>query len=406
MGQNNISSGLIGKKHVGPSSVFTFDYERTEEQYPINQVGRNITQIKLFVREFLNTYKDKPFFLMVSFHDPHRCGRTKPQYGSFCERWGSGEEGMGLIPDWRPIYYQWDELEIPYYVPDTEPTRRDIAAQYTTISRLDQGVGLVLKELADAGVEENTLVMYTSDNGPPLPAGRTNAYDPGVRAPFFLSSPLNKKRQHQVTYSMTSLLDIMPTVLDWFNIKYPSTTITNLKKKKANENKSFSLTGKSLLPLLDEEPNEDNTTAVFISQNFHEVTMNYPMRAIRTKRYKLIHNINYQAPFPIDQDFYMSPTFQDILNRTISKQALPWYKTLTGYYHRPEWELFDLRTDPAEMKNIAGKGSVKLVQEYLMKSLNEWLELTNDPWRCAPHSVLQDAGQFKDDPQCLTLGPS
>lgn len=51
--ENKIRSGLIGKKHVGPSSAFTFDYERTEEHYPINQVGRNITKIKLFVRDFL-----------------------------------------------------------------------------------------------------------------------------------------------------------------------------------------------------------------------------------------------------------------------------------------------------------------------------------------------------------------
>lgn len=53
---NNIKTGLIGKKHVGPRSVFNFDYERTEEKYPINQVGRNITNIKLFTREFLQQY--------------------------------------------------------------------------------------------------------------------------------------------------------------------------------------------------------------------------------------------------------------------------------------------------------------------------------------------------------------
>lgn len=51
--ENRIVTGLIGKKHVGPSSVFSFDYERTEENYSINQVGRNITKIKNFVREFL-----------------------------------------------------------------------------------------------------------------------------------------------------------------------------------------------------------------------------------------------------------------------------------------------------------------------------------------------------------------
>lgn len=46
---------------------------------------------------------------------------------------------MGLIPDWEPIHYQWDEIEPPYYIPDTEAARRDIAAQYITMSRLDQG---------------------------------------------------------------------------------------------------------------------------------------------------------------------------------------------------------------------------------------------------------------------------
>lgn len=51
--ENKITTGLIGKKHVGPADVFTFDYERTEETMSINQVGRNITRIKNFVREFL-----------------------------------------------------------------------------------------------------------------------------------------------------------------------------------------------------------------------------------------------------------------------------------------------------------------------------------------------------------------
>lgn len=52
----------------------------------------------------------------MSFHDPHRCGHTDPQFGPFCERFGSGEEGMGLIPDWHPIYYQWEQVQLPYFV--------------------------------------------------------------------------------------------------------------------------------------------------------------------------------------------------------------------------------------------------------------------------------------------------
>ena len=45
--------GIVGKKHVGPASAFAFDYEATEENHSILQVGRNITHIKLLVREFL-----------------------------------------------------------------------------------------------------------------------------------------------------------------------------------------------------------------------------------------------------------------------------------------------------------------------------------------------------------------
>lgn len=194
---------------------------------------------------------------------------------------------------------------MPYYVPDTEPARRDIAAQYTTISRLDQGVGLVVKELEAAGHLDDTMIIYTSDNGPPLPAARTNLYDPGVREPMFISSPEHKERRNKITYFMTSHLDILPTVLDWYQIKYKSDIDL--------ENNSFEksvLTGRSLLPLLAQEPPDDPEAAVFASQSYHEVTMNYPMRSIRTKRYKLIHNLNFRAPFPIDQDFYVSPTFQ------------------------------------------------------------------------------------------------
>lgn len=386
-----VRTGLIGKKHVGPPDVYRFDYEQTEENHPINQVGRNITNIKLMVREFLNQTKpNEPFFLVVAFHDPHRCGDVTPQYGPFCERWGSGEIGMGLIPDWHPIYYVWDEISLPYYVPDTEPARRDIAAQYTTISRLDQGVGLVLKELEMAGVDKNTLVMYTSDNGPPLPSGRTNLYQPGLTVPMFISSPDAKARKNQVTNAMTSLLDVMPTFLDWFGVSH-----------KGNK---YNLTGKSLLPLLKEEPPFNPDDAVFASQSFHEVTMQYPMRAISTPRYKLIHNLNNNAPFPIDQDFYVSWTFQDILNRTINKQPLPWYKTLAQYYHRDEWELYDLKSDPAELRNVAQKKSMQEVFSGLKKRLDQWLLDTKDPWICAPHGVLMDKGEFKDSPQCLTLG--
>ena len=61
------------------------------------------------------------------------------EYGNFCEKFGNGQPGMGRIPDWHPIYYRPEDVPVPFFVQDTPAARHDLAAQYTTISRLDQG---------------------------------------------------------------------------------------------------------------------------------------------------------------------------------------------------------------------------------------------------------------------------
>uniref|UniRef100_A0A1Y1LQD7 Sulfatase N-terminal domain-containing protein n=3 Tax=Photinus pyralis TaxID=7054 RepID=A0A1Y1LQD7_PHOPY len=390
--RSGIRTGIIGKKHVGPNSVYPFDYSQTEENNSILQVGRNITHIKLLAREFFRNGSE-PFFLYVAFHDPHRCGHTNPEYGEFCEKFGNGDIGMGTIPDWHPIYYQADQIDLPYFIPDTPAARQDVAAQYTTISRLDQGVGLLLEELKNAGHLDDTLIIYSSDNGVPFPNGRTNVYDSGLAEPMFISSPVHTDRHNQVTYSLASLLDIAPTLLDWFGVSY---------EESSNELKP-ALTGKSLLPLLTKEPTNVTDEAVYASHTLHEATMYYPMRAVRTHRYKLIHNLNYYAPFPIDQDFYLSLTFQDMLNRTRAHHPLNWFKTLQSYYIRPEWELYDLKMDAGELNNLAGKKSYKKILQELQVKLSNWQKVTNDPWLCAPHSVLENVGEFRSSPQCMGL---
>ena len=100
---------------------------------------------------------------------------------------------------------------------------------------------------------------------------------------------------------MVSLLDIVPTVLDWYGIHYPHYSIFGHKTPQVK------LTGKSLLPVLTSEPRHGWDT-VFASHNLHEITMYYPMRVVQTREFKLIKNFNYKMPFPIDQDFNISPT--------------------------------------------------------------------------------------------------
>eukprot|EP00094_Tigriopus_californicus_P011140 TCALIF_10750-PB protein Name:"Similar to SGSH N-sulphoglucosamine sulphohydrolase (Homo sapiens)" AED:0.39 eAED:0.45 QI:0/0.5/0.28/1/0.5/0.42/7/0/411 len=301
--------GIIGKKHVGPNGVFPFDFAHTEENSPINQVGRNITHMKNLVGSFLDRFGDKPFFLYIPFHDPHRCGHTNPELGEFCQKFGDSVSGFGTIPDWEPTYYSDEEVIVPGTVPDTRATRSEIANQYTTISRLDQGIGLIMDELTARGHINETLVIYSSDNGIPFPNGRTNFYDLGIHQPLLISSPVHPRSHGQSVASLVSLLDVTPTVLDWFRIPYP-------RYKMFHHSPSVRLTGKSLLPALDymsggqTDLMHQERTVVFGSHNLHEVTMYYPMRYIRGPRFKLIRNLAHESYFPIDQDFFLSKSLQ------------------------------------------------------------------------------------------------
>ncbi|XP_074081083.1 N-sulfoglucosamine sulfohydrolase [Macrotis lagotis] len=388
LSQANIRTGIIGKKHVGPEPVYPFDFAYTEENGSILQVGRNITRIKLLVRKFLKTQDDRPFFLYVAFHDPHRCGHSQPMYGPFCEKFGNGESGMGWIPDWKPQTYAPEDVQVPYFIPDTPAARADLAAQYTTIGRMDQGIGLVLEELNRSGFLNDTLVIFTSDNGIPFPSGRTNLYWSGIAEPMLVSSPEHRDRWGQISEAYVSLLDLVPTILDWFSIPYPSYSIFGTK--------TVQLTGHSLLPALLSEP---SWTTVFSSQSHHEVTMYYPMRSVLHQNYHLVHNLNFKMPFPIDQDFYVSPTFQDLLNRTRSGQHTNWYKNLHHYYYRDRWELYDRKQDPWESQNLATDPNYAEILEMLKVQLTKWQWETNDPWVCAPDGVLEE----KLSPQCQPL---
>ena len=200
----------------------------------------------------------------------------------------------------------------------------------------------------------------------------------------------------QRSSALVSLLDIVPTVLDWLQVKYPKYSIFKHQKP-------VTLTGSSLLPLLEKRNTQNERNVVFASHNLHEVTMYYPMRVLRNDRYKLIQNFNYKMPFPIDQDFYISPSFQDLLNRTKHGKPLHWTKTLKTYYYRESWELFDLDKDPQELINVVLKPEYANVLVTLREQLKTWQNTTADPWICAPTGVLENKGAFKDNPQCMSM---
>lgn len=394
LSDQGVRTGIIGKKHIGPDAVYPFDFAHTPETDNLLQVTRNITFIRNLVREFFSSNDSRPFFLYIGFMDAHRCFG---KYGNFCEKFGNGQPGFGSIPDWTPIHYSPSEVVVPYFIQNTSAAREDLATQYLSLSRLDQGVGLVLKELEAFGHAKDTIVIYTADNGIPFPSAKTNLYHPGSVEPLVISSPDHTSSWGNTTSVVASLLDLTPTVLDWFQIPYPDYHIF--------PNQPTKLTGKSLLKYLNTsnsvESGEQNTInfhaqatqqqeddlVVYGSHQFHEITMDYPMRSIHTSNYRLIHNLNYLMPYPIALDVFYSPTFQDILNRTHHEEPLPWYKTLKQYYYRDQWELYDLKQDPEELHNVAEEKDYREILKELQKKLKDWQIETYDPWQCSPDGI-------------------
>ncbi len=369
--------GMIGKKHVGPSNVYPFPFSYTElDGYDLNLVGRNITFMNEKMQEFLKLAqeKKKPFLLYMAFFDVHRCGGN---LGGFCELYGDGGEGHGTIPDWKPKTYDPSSVEVPFYIQDTPAARADIAAQYRSVNRMDQGTGLFIKTLADYGFDNNTLIIFTADNGIPFPNAKTNLYEPGMGEPMMVSNPMERARWGMETSTLASTVDIVPTILDWFGMDPP--------KYKLN-GATVNYEGKSLLPVTkaDPSPNDPKYNAVFSSHNLHEITMYYPMRVMRTNQYRLIHNLNFKMPYPIASDLFSSPTFQDLLKSTEGNVSTKWFKDLQDYYYRSEWELFDVQDDPQEMKNLASDSSHQDVLQNMKEKLLGWQNVTHDPWLCMP----------------------
>ena len=125
-----------------------------------------------------------------------------------------------MIPDWKPHWFTKEEVVVPEFLPDNELVRDDLARFYTAVNRMDQGVGLILKELEDAGRVDDTLIFF-SDNGIPFPSGKTNLYTTqGQGEPFIMVNP--RLDAPAARSQVVSSLDFVPTILDAAKIEYPT----------------------------------------------------------------------------------------------------------------------------------------------------------------------------------------
>ncbi len=368
----------IGKYHLAPRYVYEFQEYRNQGV----QGNRNAVRMGQNAKAWLKEVGDKPFFLYFCTSDPHRGGGP----GGF----SNFNNQAGYYPDVKTVKYKPEDVVVPSWLPDTKECRQELAEYYQAISRLDQGLGVLMDALKDTGKWENTLFIFLSDNGPPFPGAKTTLYEPGANLPLIVRHP-GQKNMGGTCDAKVCWADITPTILDYCNVtpqpalpirpgenigRRREPKIPARKRGKAAKPRPYKFHGRSFLKTVGQD-HPQGWNEIYASHTFHEITMYYPMRVIVSGKYKYIYNIAHQLPYPFASDLYASPTWQSVLK---SDTKMYGKRSVYAYLHRPKHELYNLAADPHEIQNLALDPKYQKTLKALQAKVKTWQKRTRDPW--------------------------
>jgi N-sulfoglucosamine sulfohydrolase len=329
-------SALIGEQHLSiDPGVLGYDH--------VVDIGTTrVHSIAPAARQLLASRPPEPFFLSIGFFETHR---------EFFEP-SSVRDALYGAP--------------PAHLPDTPETRADMASFKASARSLDQGVGAVLHALDEQGLADDTLVVLTTDHGLPFPGAKGTLSDRGLGVLLIVRGPGGFHGGH-VTDALVSQVDIYPTLCELAGAPAPDGGH-----------------GVSLLPLVRREVPEVRDE-LFAELTYHAAYD--PMRAIRTRRHKLIRHFGDRLE-PVLSNIDDSPS-KDLL------VAAGW-----GGQPRPRVELYDLLMDPGEMRNLAGRPPHADVEAELSAALEAWMRDTDDPLLDGP--VAPPPGAVVNDPSAVS----
>jgi len=339
----------IGKYHVAPEEIYQFDL-----QLPGNE--RNAVQMADNCRQLFETEDRRPFFLYFCTSDPHRGGGKAADLPHQPDRFGNREPGY---PGVNEVKYRPEEVAVPDFLPDIPECRAELAQYYQAVSRVDQGIGRLIEHLQKAGQYDNTILIYISDNGIAFPGAKTTTYEPGINLPCIVRRP-GQKNQGIRCDALVNWADLTPTILDLAGATP----------------RDYEFHGRSFTSVLEREHAPDWDT-VYASHTFHEITMYYPMRVVRERRFKLIWNLAHGLDYPFASDLWAAATWQGTLKRG---RRLYGRRSVDAYLHRPKFELYDLENDPHEVKNLAEDPQHQAKLEEMKAKLKAFQKRTQDPW--------------------------
>ncbi len=290
---------------------------------------------------------DKPFCLLINISDPH-----KPFYAT-------GKGGQPVPDKNKPSrIFTAEEVPVPGFLPDDPIVRKELAQYYSTVRRADDCLGATLRALKESGEEDETMVMFLSDHGMPLPFAKTAVWHHSTRTPWIVKWPGVTKPGSVDREHMISGVDVLSTLLDMAGLPVPERQ-----------------DGRSFAPVVRGEK-QAGRDFVIKEYNENSGAGRHPMRSVQTRRYCYIFNAWANG----------GRTFKTATMGTLTYRRMKELAQIDAgvaarvelFDHRVLEELYDVRNDPDCLHNLIADPGHREALERHHRLLEDWMVTTGD----------------------------
>lgn len=342
LGKLGYRVGIAGKIHVRPDKAFPFEKVAGFDKNCV----RDPTQPHHLdgVRRFISRDQEEPFCLVVALVDPH-------------VPWVMGDASK----------YPPSKITLPPNIADTELTRESFSRYLAEITYMDGQFGELMGMLKATGRGDDTLVVFTSEQGSQFPGNKWTNWDTGVHTALMARWP-GVIAPGTETDAMIMYADVLPTLVDAAG---------------GAGGKSGSFDGTSFLPVLKGQTEHHREYVYGVHNNVPEGP-SYPIRSISNGEYRYVRNLLPDNLYI--EKHVMGIQSPDRPSRTYwhtwvwdSTTSPSTYELVQRYQKRPAEALYHTVSDPFELVNLAESKSTESIRDQLRVELDRWLVSQGDP---------------------------
>ena len=346
LGKIGYRVGIAGKVHVLPRKAFPFQNVGGFDANCVRSPTK--THDLSEVRQFMLQDQDEPFCLVVALVEPH-------------VPWVMGDASA----------YPPKQIDLPPNIASTPETRQAFGRYLAEITYMDSQVGDLMRTLAETEHDDDTLVLFTSEQGSQFPGCKWTNWDTGLHTALIARYP-GMVPAGKRTDAMVQYADVLPTLLDLAGAEVTK-----------NQFGTDQFDGSSFAAVLDGTTNAHRQYAYGTHNNVPEGPP-YPIRTVSDGEYRYIRNLGHQNLYiekhlmGIQGDGKLNNLYwQQWVFQSGSNPAA--YDLIQRYMHRPAEHLYHTASDPYEMNNLADDPAMAKIKARMSAELDRWMQSQGDP---------------------------